>query len=156
MARLTVALKQLDGLQAKTGWFETSKDARGVPTATKAAANEFGTDKIPTATKAAAKEFGTDKIPPRPFIRPTVAAKGKIWTGQLRDGSRAVLRGERSAVQVMELVALGAAADVAAAIQALTSPPLSPITIARKGFSKPLVETRQMFRDVTGIVEKAK
>lgn len=139
-ARLAVALKALDGLQAKTGWFESSKDARGIPTATKAAANEFG----------------TDKIPPRPFIRPTVAAKGKEWTGMLRDGSRAVIRGERQAVQVMELVALAAAADVAKAIQTLTSPPLSTITIKRKGFTKPLVETRQMFRDVTGIVEKAK
>lgn len=139
-ARLIVALKDIDGLEARTGWFETAKDAKGVPVATKAAANEFGTARIPA----------------RPFMRPTVAEKKRAWLDQLAGGSKAILRGEATPRQVLEAVALRAAGDVAKTIAAVNSPPLSPKTVKRKGFAKPLVETRQMIQSVTGVVEKAK
>lgn len=139
-ARLIVALKEIDGLEARTGWFETAKDAKGVPVATKAAANEFGTTRIPA----------------RPFMRPTVAEKKRAWLDQLASGSKAILRGEATPRGVLEGVALRAAGDVAKTIAAVNSPPLSPKTVKRKGFEKPLVETRQMIQSVTGVVEKAK
>lgn len=138
--RLVVALKDIDGLEARTGWFETAKDAQGVP----------------VATKAAAHEFGTARIPARPFMRPTVAAKKQAWLGQLAQGSKAILRGEATPRQVLEGVALRAAGDVAKTIKTVNSPPLSPKTVKRKGFAKPLVETGQMIQSVTGVVEKAK
>lgn len=136
--RLIVALKDIDGLEARTGWFETAKDAQGVP----------------VATKAAAHEFGTARIPARPFMRPTVAAKERPWLDQLAQGSKAILRGEATAEGVLEGVALRAAGDIAKAITATNSPPLSPKTVKRKGFDKPLVETGQMLQSVTGVVER--
>lgn len=139
-ARLVAALKGLDGLQARTGWFETAKDASGVP----------------VATKAAAHEFGTARIPARPFMRPTVAEKKRPWLDQLAQGSKAVLRGEAQPAQVLEAVALRAAGDVAKKIKTVNTPPLSPKTVKRKGFDKPLVDTGQMIQSVTGVVEKAK
>ena len=135
---LAEALRELDGLDAKTGWFETARDAKGVPVATKAAANEFG-----TAT-----------IPPRPFMRPTVAARRVAWMDQLGAGAKAVLEGRAKPADVLETVAVGAAGDVAKTIRSVTSPPLNKRTLARKGFDKPLVETRQMIQSVTGVVEK--
>lgn len=138
VARLQVALKELGGLEARTGWFETARDAKGVP----------------VATKAAAHEFGTTRIPARPFMRPTVAEKKRAWLDQLAQGSKAILRGEASPRGVLEAVALRAAGDVAKSIRAVSAPPLSPKTVKRKGFEKPLVETGQMLQSVTGVVEK--
>lgn len=134
----TKALNDLDRLEARAGWFETARDEHGTPVASKAVFNEFG----------------TAHIPPRPFMRPTVAEKGKAWMTQLGDGAKAILRGETTAHDVLERVALTAAGDVAVKISEVNSPPLSPKTVARKGSKKPLVETGQMIQSVTGVVVK--
>lgn len=140
VAKLVAALAELDGVQAKTGWFETAKYDTGVP----------------VAYVATIQEFGSGAIPARPFMRPTVAAKRQEWLGLLADGARAVLTGGANPVQVMEAVALQAAGDVAKTIQGITSPPLSPLTVARKGFNKPLVDTGLMMQSVTGVAEKTR
>ena len=90
----------------------------------------------------------------RPFMRPTVIARRKAWMTQLGAGAKAVLEGRAKPADVLETVAMGAAGDVAKTIRSVTSPPLNKRTIARKGFDKPLVETRQMIQSVTGVVEK--
>lgn len=139
VATLRAALRELDGQLAKTGWFETARDAKGVPVATKAAANEFGTARIPA----------------RPFMRPAVSENGRKWVDQLGQGAKAVLAGRATPAQVLQTVALGAAGDVATKISEVMSPPLSPRTIkAKGGATKPLVETGQMIQSVTGVVER--
>lgn len=142
VARLVQALAELDGLQAKTGFFETAKYPDGTPVALVAATHEFGSEK--------------NGIPMRAFMRPTVAREGENWMGLLRDGARAVLTGGATPHQVMEAVALQAAGDVGKTIQGLTNPPLSPLTIAAKGFTKPLIDTGLMFQSITGVVENTK
>lgn len=139
VAELVTKVRAFDGLEAKTGWFETAHYPDGTP----------------VAYVATIHEFGTDRIPARPFMRPAVADHGQEWLDQLAAGARASLNGGQTPEQVMELVALGAAGNVAEAIQAVTSPPLAPVTVARKGSSKPLIDTGQMFQSVTGKVEKA-
>lgn len=136
--RLLVALEGFDGLQAKVGWFESATYPEGTP----------------VAYVATIQEFGTPRIPARPFMRPAVADHGQEWLDQLADGARVSLNGGLSASDVLELVALGAAGNVAEKIQAVTSPPLSPVTVKRKGFAKPLVDTGQMLGSVTGKVER--
>lgn len=140
VARLVAALAELDGVQAKTGWFETAKYDDGTPVAYVATVHEFG--------------YTPGGIPARPFMRPTVAEKRQEWMGLLGDGARAVLTGGATPLQIMEAVALQAAGDVAKAIQGVTTPPLSPLTVASKGFNKPLVDTGLMMQSVTGIAEK--
>lgn len=148
LARLVAAIKELDGVQGKTGWFETAKYATGVPVAYVATIHEFGAEiTFDNGAKAI--------IPARPFMRPTVAAKGKQWTALLGEGAKSVLTGGATPLQVMEAVALRAAGDVAKTISEITSPPLSPLTIARKGSTKPLVDTGQLIQSVTGIAERA-
>lgn len=142
VARLVAALRELDGLQAKTGWFETAKYADGTPVAYVATIHEFG--------------YPEGGIPARPFMRPTVAEQGQAWLDMLAKGSKAILTGGATPAGVLEAVALKAAGDVAKTISGVTSPPLSPLTIARKkGATKPLVDTGQMIQSVTGVVEKA-
>lgn len=158
-ARLKVALKELDGVTAKTGWFETEHYPDGTPVAYVAAIQEFG---AMVGTKAAASAYQSGDapgrpvtfIPPRPFMRPTVAEQGDKWVAQLGEGAKDVLAGKSTASKVMEKVAIGAAGDIAKTIRKVTEPPLAKSTIARKGFSKPLIDSGQMARSVTGVVEK--
>ena len=55
---------------------------------------------------------------------------------------------------MLEIVTLQAAGNVAEKIAAVTSPPLKPVTVKRKGFAKPLIDTGQMAQSVTGKVER--
>lgn len=134
---LVHGLTELDGLEAKVGWFESAHYKDGTP----------------VAYVATIQEFGTDHIPARPFMRPAVADNGPQWLDLLAQGAKRVAEGGFSARDVLELVALKAAGDVGKAIQAVTSPALSPITVKRKGHAKPLIDTGQMFQSVTGKVE---
>lgn len=170
---LLVALKGLEGVRGKTGYFETAKYEDGTP----------------VAYVATVQEFGFKSIPPRPTMRPTAAEKGKTggaWATLFGKGAKAVLDGNATPIQVMESLALVAAGDVSKAIAALTDPPLSPLTLLARLYkrdmgqkiksgktlgtlsksldagppnlaglvsTKPLVDTGQMFQAVTGIAE---
>lgn len=165
---LAVALKDLDGVQGKVGWFESAKY----------------TDGTPVAHVAAIQEFGSGAIPPRPFMRTTLAEKQGEWGQQLEAGAGAVLDGKATARQVLEATMLRAAGDVAKKIASIYTPPLSPLTLLARqsagsnkrlsgakelgalareldkgppnvgGVStKPLVWTGQMIQSVTGVVE---
>lgn len=127
----------LDGLEGKVGWLESAHYKDGTP----------------VAYVATIHEFGTEHIPARPFMRPTVDNHGAEWMDLLAQGARASANGGMEPRAVLELVVLKAAGDVAKAIQAVTSPALSPVTVKRKGHSKPLIDTGQMFQSVTGTVE---
>jgi len=171
---LTVALKGLEGVRGKTGYFETAKYEDGTP----------------VAYVATIQEFGYKSIPPRPTMRPTADEHGKPggkWAKQFGAGAKAVLNGKATAIQVMETLALSAAGDVAKAIAATHAPPLSPLTLLARLYKsdmgskvpggktlgrlaksldagppnlaglvsiKPLVDTGLMFQSVTGIAEK--
>ena len=137
-AKVLAALKGLDGLEGKTGWFESAHYPDGTA----------------VAYVATIHEFGTPRIPARPFMRPAVADHGGEWMEALADGARASLKGGPSPEAVLEIVTLQAAGNVAEKIAAVTSPPLKPVTVKRKGFAKPLIDTGQMAQSVTGKVER--
>lgn len=140
VAKIAAALKGLDGVEGKTGWFESAHYPEGTP----------------VAHVATVHEFGTDRIPARPFMRPAVAEHGQEWLDLMAQGATAALEGRFSPEQVLEAVAIQAAGDVAKQITKLTGPPLSPETIKRKGFETLLVDTGQMIQSVTGKAERVK
>lgn len=137
ISKAVATLEGLEGLEGKVGWFETAHYPDGTP----------------VAYVATIHEFGAGPIPARPFMRPAVAEYGRAWVALMGQGAKAALNGTTSAAAVLEAVTLRAAGDVGKAIKAVTSPPLKPMTIARKGFDKPLVDTGQMLQSVTGKVE---
>jgi hypothetical protein len=150
--KLAAAIRGLDGVRGKVGYFETAKYPDGTPVAYVASIQEFGS--------------AEQNIPPRPTMRTTIAEQSPEWTKQFGKGAKAVAAGTVTAPQVMGAVGMLAAADVAKAVSALTSPPLKQSTIdARRrryadkktvgNLSKPLVDTAVMVNSITHIVEES-
>jgi hypothetical protein len=103
-------------------------------------------DGTPVALVAAIQNFGapSKNIPPRPFFSNMIRSKSPSWPkematlAQTLKGSTAVLTqmGERIKDQLQQ------------SIHSTNDPPLSPKTIARKGFSKTLIDTKKMLDSV--------
>lgn len=100
------------------------------------------------AAVAAYNEYGDPACnrPPRPFMRQTIEHERDGWGKTLAAGLRM-----NNYKAEAGLGALGE--DIAGAIREtitqFDSPPLSPCTIARKGFAKPLIDTGMMLRSVS-------
>jgi hypothetical protein len=120
-----------DGTLLRVGFLENATYPDGEYVATIAAANEFGNP-------------GNNQ-PPRPFFRNMIAANSPAWPLEVGkvikavdfDGGKALqLMGERIKDQLQ------------GSIRELVEPPLSPYTIKKKGFDKPLIDTGHMLNSV--------
>lgn len=141
--RLLATLDGLDGVEGKVGWFETARYP--------------GKSAPPVAYIATIQEFGYPEggIPARPFMRPAVAENGPGWLKLIGQAAKHCIKTGYSPKDALEQIMLKAAGDVAKKIQAVTSPELSPRTVAKRKnkSTKPLVDTGQMIQAVTGKVE---
>ncbi|CCE07593.1 conserved hypothetical protein [Bradyrhizobium sp. STM 3843] len=102
-------------------------------------------DGTSVALVAASNEFGTKRIPPRPFFRNMIAAKSDEWApaiGQL------LPQNGYDAPKVLALAGDAIKGQLQQSIRDTNSPPLSPVTIEKKGFDKPLIETAHMIMSV--------
>lgn len=94
---------------------------------------------------AAQNEFGNSKRPARPFFRNMIAKESPTWASKI-----AALAGNGlDAQKILGLMGEDLKGGLQQSINDLQSPPLSPVTIAKKGFSKPLIETSHMLNSVT-------
>lgn len=150
-AKLENLLKGLQKVEAQVGWFESAKYAdTGIPVAAIAHQNEFGNPAL--------------GIPPRPFMRPTIKEKQKVWKALANQYAQNLLTGSMTLKNVMSEVAQNATGDIKYAIKTLTTPPLKEATVkarARKlskneitdTLRKPLIETGYMLNSCTYVVE---
>ncbi len=143
---LNIRIAELNKLNVFVGWLESAKYDDGTPVAGVAAVHEYGSPKM--------------NIPPRPFMRPAIADNKSEWMNIIKQGARAILRGESTAEQVLELLGLKASGDVKIAIKNVTQPALQASTVASKArkkadgksignLNKPLVEEAIMINSVT-------
>lgn len=105
------------------------------------------------ATKAAMNEYGTEKIPQRPFLRTAANRYGKSWGAKSQKAIQAVMQG-MPINQATELVGMQMKADIS---KTLTSGPWTPnsaATIAKKGSSRPLIDTGELRASINYRVEK--
>lgn len=107
----------------------------------------------PVAMIAAIQEFGTGRIPPRPFFRNMIAKNSKNWAKGIATQLAATNFDVRKTLMITGEVIAG---QLRQSIIETNSPPLSPTTIARKGFSKPLVDTSHMLQSVSYEVKAGK
>lgn len=172
-AQLNLAIEQLNNLQVKTGWFESSVYADGTPVAYIAAIQEHGTSIYHTQSGDTVRKNnnaplegarGITYIPPRPFMRPTIIKKQQEWADLMLKGSRAVLKGRITMKKVMDQLGATSASDVAETIQGIWAPKLAKSTVraralrlsknkVTKSLEKPLIDSGKMFDDLTHVVE---
>lgn len=113
----------------------------------KAIWNEFG-----TAGGASGGGWG-GPIPERPFMRNSIKGNRGKYQSFLKAHAAKLLRGETDLRGVLSRLGVLAQADMVKSLNATNSPPNSPVTIARKGSSKPLVDTGAMRQSITYKVE---
>ena len=100
-------------------------------------------DSIPL--RAALNEFGHGNVPPRPFFRTIVKNKSGEWA----DGIAHQLKITKyNTALTMARTGNAIAGQLQESILDLWSPGLSPKTIAKKGFDKPLIEAGDMINAV--------
>jgi hypothetical protein len=111
---------------------------------------------LSVAEYAAKNEFGTREIPQRSFMRTAfdenlalIEKAVAIQYGKVIDGDISLQAGLGIVGQV--IVGL-----IQRKIRAITFPPNSPATIARKGSSKPLIDFGQMVKSVTYAIRTKK
>lgn len=96
--------------------------------------------------RAALNEYGHGNVPPRPAVRNMIAEKSGEWP----DGIAYQLQATQYDVQLtLERTGEAIKGQWQQAYLDLWSPPLSPKTIKRKGFDKPLVEFGDMLNAVS-------
>ncbi len=135
---LRTALKgSVDNIEV--GFFESARYQDGTQVAYVAAINEFGADD--------AGRNGAVKIPERPFFR---IATRKV-SGKLIDIMTRTIDPENMIVDSSIAGKLGVTFqnEVQLSITNLTTPPNSPVTIAKKKKSNPLINSGDMRKSVT-------
>lgn len=124
-------------------------------------AGEAGGDVI---EKAIFNEFGTrggasgggwgGPVPERPFMRNAFRGNAAKYRGNMTTAASSLLKGETSLQTVLAKLGIVAKTDIQDEIGSLSSPPNSPVTIALKGSSKPLIDTGEMRGAVTYKVDE--
>ena len=113
--------------QVRVGFLESATGQDGEPIAVRAVVNNFG-----------APARG---IPPRPFFSNMVAEESPQLPARL---ARVLVAADYNVDVALGRMGDGLKAALVRSIDATTAPPLAPATIARKGFSKPLVDSGDM------------
>lgn len=126
-----IAERATTSAELRAGFLEGATYANGTSVPTVAAINEFG-----------APSRG---IPPRPFFRGMIAAESPHWGDDI---GKLLVAADYDATQALATMGLEIRDELQASIKAFTDPPNAPSTIAKKGFSQPLIDTGHMWQSV--------
>ncbi|WP_165430942.1 hypothetical protein [Atlantibacter hermannii] len=120
-----------EGKVLRVGFLENATYPDGQQVAMVAAANEFGNP--------------ANNQPPRPFFRNMIADNKDNWPDDIGRIAQATgFDGE----QTLGLMGEHIKGQLQQSIRELMEPPLSPVTIEKKGFDKPLIDTGHMLNSV--------
>lgn len=113
--------------------------------------------------KAVWNEFGTrggasgggwgGPIPERPFMRNSGRNNANKYRQLMKAEAIKLITGKTNLKQIMQRLGILAVGDIQKEITALRTPPNSPVTIALKGSSNPLIDSGEMRAAVTYKVE---
>ncbi len=110
-----------------------------------------GTDLVDVAVY---NEYGTKRIPPRPFLRQATDKHGGKWQDFIEQCVDKIIARQIKDRQALDLIGLKAQKDVQNTIDNGTFKPNKPSTIARKGSSKPLIDTGTLRRAIRYRIEE--
>jgi hypothetical protein len=102
------------------------------------------------AALGAVHEFGSPRagIPERSWMRSTFREKSGKWANMVVDAVWSMVKHGTSFVSSMRAVGEFAASDMRRKITTLREPPNSPVTIANKGSSNPLIDTGELRQNI--------
>ncbi|EQB7288420.1 hypothetical protein ACYTIM_003815 [Morganella morganii] len=136
----------LKALEARIRELGKKKVVVGVPAAT----NDARKDGLSNATIAAAHEFGVPgHIPERSFLRSTLGENKDKATGLLIRELKADISQGNFSGRAFAIVGEKLSGEVKRKIQSGINPELDPKTVARKGSSKPLIDTGNLLQSIT-------
>ena len=101
-------------------------------------------DGTPVAMVAFWNEYGTRTSPVRAFFRTTVSEQKKNWVLSVQN----LMKMHNNPQQVMGLIGEHMKGNIVQSINTWSDPPNSAYTIAKKGSSKPLIETGVLMRSI--------
>lgn len=122
--------RELSSKQLKVGFLRGATYPDGVSVPMVAAVNEFGNP--------------ANNQPPRPFFRSAIAENESKWQESIGKFAEQ----EMDSNDALSLLGEVIADDIRGSIRQLVTPPLSPVTVAKKGFNKPLIDTSHMLNSV--------
>ena len=159
MARMNGANRSvLVGVPAESVEHKVSRGKKRTFVAKASGETSIQTDKsVSMATIAAVHEFGSPEqgIPERSFLRGGIRRAAPKLNAVNIDSLRKVLLGKMTIEQAIEKLGVVAAGEVKREFVVGTFAPNKPATIARKGSSRPLIDTGNLRQAVTYIVEGA-
>ncbi|WP_213732637.1 hypothetical protein [Citrobacter europaeus] len=123
--------KQFSNIQLKVGFLEGATYNGVIPVPMVAATNEFGNP--------------AHNQPPRPFFRNAIAEHEEEW----KEKTALLIERGDDIGEIFSMLGETIVGDIRQSIITLDSPPLSPVTIARKGFDNPLIDTKNMLDSVS-------
>jgi hypothetical protein len=96
---------------------------------------------------AAIQEYGSPqrKIPSRPYFRNMINEKSPGWANAI---TKALQNTNYNAEDALRIMGEGIASQLRESIRKFDSVPLSPVTIAKKGFDKQLIDTSVMLNSI--------
>lgn len=101
-------------------------------------------DGTPVAMVAFWNEYGTRTSPVRAFFRTTVSENKKNWVLSVQN----LMKIHNDPKRVMGLIGVHMQEQIVQSINTWSDPPNSAYTIAKKGSSKPLIETGVLMRSI--------
>lgn len=116
--------------------------------------HEPGTDKgkaISNIALAKIHEYGTDTIPERSFIRSTVFENEPMIVELIKMVKTNIYKGTMTVEKALDIIGLQVQTLMRNKIRDgdPSWPPLSELTILKKGSSKPLIDTGQLLKSIT-------
>ena len=87
----------------------------------------------------------TVNIPSRPFFRQMVASESPTWAAKL---GNCLIASHYDADKALDMMGEDMRTALQESIKDFTTPELAPSTVAKKGFSKPLIDTSHMINSV--------
>ena len=102
-------------------------------------------DGTPVAMVAFWNEYGTRTSPVRAFFRTTVSEQKKNWVLSVQN----LMKMHNNPQQVMGLIGVHMQEQIVQSINTWSDPPNSAYTIAKKGSSKPLIETEVLVGSIS-------
>lgn len=129
MAKLKAIAKSMGGGKVSIGFMEGATYPDGTPVAAVAFWNEYGSSG-----------------PPRPFFRQMIAKESPSWGYKMAKLAKVT---DYEGPRVLGLMGEDIKGALQQSINEFATPVLSPQTVARKGFEKPLIDSGHMLNSVT-------